>query len=433
MIDGQTEAKSDDRLTLIKDMHLNSIMKAQLTDGRIKEKERLFKSQLKKLKEFKTSSSNKNKLKKFIQDKQLIGVSNTSITPYLSATIRLLETVNKDFKKITVNDLKKYFTKMQNQKSSRGTPYSEVTLNHHKKHIKFFYKWLNGGETFPDCVKWIKDGGSKKTKLVSEDMLSTKEIELLIRNTINTRDQAIISTLYDSAARAWEFCSVQIKDVKFDKLGALMRVSGKTGVRNIRLMNSVPYLQAWLEVHPTRDNEESFLWYNIKGHKWAQINRQTLSRIVNRASIRTGKKKKINPHLFRHSRLTELAPKIPEQALKAFAGWGPDSRMAAIYIHMSGKNVDDALAKAYGLITDEESQENELTPKKCPRCKTINTPTAKYCLQCSLVLDQKEAIRIGSEQKDIDTAIAQALTDPNKLFKRMNELENKIKILSKKN
>jgi len=404
-------------------------MAKTLVDGRIKEKDRLFKSQIKKLAAFKTSPSNKKKIKDFIRDKELIGVTKTSITPYLSAVIRLLESYNKNFDKITEENLKNYFAKMQNAKSERGKPYSASSIWMHKRHVKFFYKWMNGGEIFPDKVKWIKNT-SKKTTVETEDLLHPKDIELFIRNTDNTRDQAILSVLYDSAVRADEFCNVRIKDVKFDELGALMKVTGKTGTRQVRLINSVPYLQAWLEVHPFRDKQNSFLWYNTKGHKWAQVNRQTLARIIDRAAKRAGKEGRIYPHLFRHSRLTELAAKIPEQTLKAFAGWGQDSRMAAVYIHMNGKSLDNALAKAHGIEIKEEEQETELVPKKCPRCKTTNTPTAKYCSKCSMVLDEKEAIKQGLEQKALDSAVAQALKDPNKLFERMLELEQKVKTLS---
>ena len=430
MTDGQAEAKSDDRLTFINKLLKYTYMAKNLTDGRIKEKDRLFKSQLKKLTTFKTTQPNKNKIKNFIRDKELIGVTKTSITPYLAAVIRLLENYNKNFNKITEENLKTYFSKMQNTNSERGTPYSPSSIWMHKRHIKFFYKWLNGGEIFPNKVKWIKNN-SKRTTVETEDLLSPKDVETLIRNTDNTRDQAIISVLYDSATRADEFCNVRIKDVVFDQLGALMRVTGKTGTRKVRLINSVPYLQAWLQVHPFRDKENSFFWYNTKGKKWAQVNRQTLSRIIERAVTRAGDERRIYPHLFRHSRLTELAPKIPEQALKAFAGWGQDSRMAAIYIHMNGKNLDDALAKAHGIQISEEQQENELVPKTCPRCKTSNTPTSKYCSTCSMVLDQKTAIFLD-QIKHKDDLTVKAMTEKLTLMQQsMTDIFEEIETMRK--
>lgn len=405
-------------------------MKKKLLDGREHEKEKLFKIQLKLLSKLKTSPLNKRKIKEFIRDKQLNNVSNISITPYLHALLRLLSHVNKDLKKITAKDLKAYFAKMQSTKSERGTPYSEISINNHVRGIKFFYKWFNGGKDFPKCVEWIKENGARKIKL-PDDMMTQGEVEQMIRSTHNTRDQAVISVLYDSAARAGEFCGVRIKDVEFDKLGALMRVDGKTGIRKIRLIESVPYLHAWLQVHPSRNDRNSFVWYNLKAQKWQGIDRQTLSRIIIRSVKRAKIKKRIHPHLFRHSRLTELAPKVTEQVLKAFAGWSPDSRMAAVYIHMSGKNLDIALAKAHGLEVDEKTEENKLAPIICPRCKVKNPSIAMYCSTCSMVLDQTEALKLDSEKKAIDESVAKALTNPEELFERMHAMEKKIRTLTK--
>ncbi|HLC79505.1 MAG TPA: tyrosine-type recombinase/integrase [archaeon] len=402
-----------------------------LLDGRENEKERLFKSQLRVLEESDISPENRKKIKDFIRDKQLIGVHNSSITPYLYALTRLLAHIKKDLGKISDLDLKNYFVKMQNTNSETGNPFSETTIHNHKRSLKFFYKWHNGG-TYPKCVEWVKELGHAKTKL-SEDMLTEEDIEELVKHTNNTRDQAIISVLYDSAARAGEFCNVRLKDVKFDQLGALMRVDGKTGERKIRLINSMPYIQAWIQVHPLRDDPNAFLWHNMQAHKWAEVNRQTLARILNRAAKKAKLKKRIHPHVFRHSRLTALAPKVTEQVLKSFAGWSPDSRMAAIYVHMSGKNLDLALAKAHGVQIEEEAQENKLAPKSCPRCKTKNTSTAKYCATCSMALDLETALEHHEHQKKDDLTVKTMMERMHKMQKSMEQMFEEMEEMKKEN
>jgi len=92
-----------------------------LLDGRVHEKERLFVGQMRLLDEFKTTTHNKQKIREFVQDKQVSGVVNASITPYLASLIRLFSFANKDLAKISERDLKNYFAKMQNSKSERGT------------------------------------------------------------------------------------------------------------------------------------------------------------------------------------------------------------------------------------------------------------------------------------------------------------------------
>ena len=404
--------------------------KKVLLDGRISEKERLFNSQLGVLEEIKTSKANKKLIKDFIRDKQLIGVHNSSITPYLYSLNRLMNHTKKDLVKLTAEDLKKYFSDLQTKPCATGKLFSPTSIDNHKRAIKLFFRW-HGNDKYPKCVEWIKGNNKNKTKLPT-DMITEEEIKHMIATTNNTRNQAIISVLYDSAARAGEFCGVRIKDVKFDELGAVMHVNGKTGERNIRLINSVPYLQNWLQVHPYRDEPNNFLWYNMQAHKWAEVNRQTLSRILNRAGKKAEIKKRIHPHIFRHSRLTSLAPKITEQVLKSFAGWSPDSRMATIYIHMSGKTVDLALARAQGLEINETREESQLTPFTCPRCRTKNPGTAKYCSTCSMVLDQKTAIELDLIKHKDDltvkvmteklTIMQQSMTD---IFEEIETLRHK--------
>ncbi len=45
--------------------------------------------------------------------------------------------------------------------------------------------------------------------------------------------------------------------------------------------------------------------------------------------------------MFRH-----MAKVLTEQELKAVAGWTQSSRMAAVYAHLSGRDIEAALEKA---------------------------------------------------------------------------------------
>ena len=63
------------------------------------------------------------------------------------------------------------------------------------------------------------------------------------------------------------------------------------------------------------------------------------------------KHNKIYPHLFRHSRLTELAASgySNEALLKKFAGWTPGSNMAEVYFHLDDADVKNMLLIENGL------------------------------------------------------------------------------------
>ncbi|MCX9009643.1 MAG: hypothetical protein OIN66_00850 [Candidatus Methanoperedens sp.] len=63
--------------------------------------------------------------------------------------------------------------------------------------------------------------------------------------------------------------------------------------------------------------------------------------------------------------------------------------MTRIYVHRSGKNLDDTLLKAHGLIRDNTPQDKELAPIRCPRCGTVNGATGKFCYKCGATLDKQ--------------------------------------------
>ena len=122
----------------------------------------------------------------------------------------------------------------------------------------------------------------------------------------------------------------------------------------------------------------------------------------------------VGPYLLRHSRATHLANHLTEAQMNAVLGWVQGSNMPAVYVHLSGRDVDRALLAAHGI--EEESREAKeedtaLKPIPCPRCKTVNPAGALYCSAGSLALSVK-AVELIEEDK-------------TGLIKRVEELEAK--------
>ncbi len=90
--------------------------------------------------------------------------------------------------------------------------------------------------------------------------------------------------------------------------------------------------------------------------------------------------------------------------------------MAAIYVHMSGKDTDKAVLLANGITIEKETKESSFAPINCPRCNTANPPINKLCMQCSLVLDKKEAEEILREEirkEEKNILMTKILKDPD--------------------
>ena len=176
-------------------------------------------------------------------------------------------------------------------------------------------------------------------------------------------------------------------------------------MRRVRVIGSAPYLSTWINHHPDKDNPNAYLWTSLKSENNKCISYGAVLFLLQALREKAKIKKRINPHSFRHAHLTELARcGLNEAQLKAHAGWVQGSGMAGIYIHLSGKDTDDAIMAANGIKKDiktirkEEKERKKLIPKTCPRCKKENGSTLKICEFCGAPLDLKTAIEL--DQKD---------------------------------
>jgi hypothetical protein len=98
--------------------------------------------------------------------------------------------------------------------------------------------------------------------------------------------------------------------------------------------------------------------------------------------------------------------------MKQYLGWVQGSDMAAIYVHLSGRDVDNALLRMHGIVT-EDTKDVQMSPKQCTRCNTMNSPTTKFCSKCGLALDIKAALEIEEKSSEVTMDFMQAAqSDP---------------------
>ncbi|MFX1562184.1 MAG: hypothetical protein ACFFDP_02625, partial [Promethearchaeota archaeon] len=121
------------------------------------------------------------------------------------------------------------------------------------------------------------------------------------------------------------------------------------------------------------------------------------------------------PHSFRHARSTHLASHLTEAQMKEYLGWVQSSKMASVYVHLSGRDVDKAVLKMHGIETQsDQKQDHVLVPRKCVRCNTSNPASNKFCSLCGLPLDEKastEVIEQSLTRNQADTALDKMLED----------------------
>ena len=181
---------------------------------------------------------------------------------------------------------------------------------------------------------------------------------------------------------------MRIRHIAFDEYGAVLRVSGKTGERRVRVVSSAPLIATWLTHNPYRENPDAPVWLQSGTTPFTYgAARMMLRRRAKDARL----KKRVNPHMFRHSQASVLADDLTEAQMNEYLGWKQGSKMPAIYVHLSGRNVDQKILELKGMKKHEKSAEAAAV-KGCSRCGHINPPTSKFCMKCALPLDLSAAL-----------------------------------------
>jgi len=333
-------------------------------------------------------AANRRTLEDFDQEKAAQGMAQGTRYMYLFCVTKLAKHFEgKAFAKLGKRELIEFFEKWKDYKS----PSLKVS-------IKAFYKWINKG-SYPEAVSWIKTHGFAKRKL-PEDILTQDEVKKLADSCLNPRDRALILLLYESGCRAGELIGINLKDVKFDEYGAVIMLDGKTGMRRVRVIDCVPDIKVWLNNHPRAQDPSAPLFLELRGKFNHLGNHATLANIIKAAKRRAGLKKRIHPHLFRHSRATHLAQDFTEQELKVIFGWSGGSRMPATYVHLSGADVDKKMLQKRGIVEVQTSKREELKPIICRNCNCENSATARFCTQCGIAFSLKGAFEAEKEKKD---------------------------------
>lgn len=363
----------------------------------------------------KNVSSEKNKEAIFSFEKDCIvrGITKARIIKYLYSLKLIDQYFKKDFDKVTKEDIINFVALLEKRNISEWTRHS------YKVVLKRFFKWFYQCEDeYPQIVKWIKASVNKNKKphLNQGELLIEEDVQKLIENAANLRDKAFIAILWETGCRIAEIATLTMRTVKFDEHGAILTVTGKTGTRTVRIINSTAYLTNWLNTHPAQNNDAP-IWVNIgnvnrnQQLKYSAI-RKMLNTLFNKALI----KKPCNPHTFRHSRATYLANHLTEFQMNNYFGWTQGSNMPRTYVHLSGKDIDGTLFRLNGIQDTTTKQESILKPKKCQRCNYLNSYEHRFCSKCGNVIDIKEAIKLQEETELIQQKREFSDEIMNKLF-----------------
>lgn len=341
---------------------------------------------------FSFTGANLDHVTRYVRAQELKGIAQTTIVNKLWRIYAFVKhREGKDLADVTQGGIEDYVLARKKIVSKHTLPNDIVQLRH-------FYQWFMP-ERAEELFHNIKPARPKPTMPIDQVMRAT-DVQKMLAVCSTQRDRALISLLWDSGARLGEVIALNVGSVQIDQYGAVISVDGKTGQRRIRLIDSVPDIQTWLNQHPKRTDPKAPLFINLRKPggdvRWSARGIQnSLKTIAKHAGV----EKRIYPHAFRHGRATDRASHYTEPEMRVKFGWTSGSMMPSTYVHLSGRDVEDKDLRLAGILTDDPSRnQNPLAPIDCPRCKRKNPPDAMFC-NCGMTL-REEAFKIVEEAED---------------------------------
>lgn len=370
----------------------------------------------------KISSVNLKLLNEFDEFNQTKQLTINSRFNYLKLLTLVSRKTNKDISKLDRKDITKFIANLRNQNplsKSYGKQLSKETIWNYQTCLIEFYKYLERND-LAEFIKSIRVKKARNGKLKREDVLTQEEIKLMINTARTLRDKCLIWVLYESCQRLSSIAELRIKDVTFDEYGCKLKLRvGKTEETKgstAYLIDSSPLLKQYIEQHPYKDDPEMPLWLHSVSQDYRTMDKEApmsldgIYTMIKNVSKKSGIKKRIFPHLFRHSRITHLLLQGTPAPLVTQISKHADIQQLNRYGHLVTEDARNFLLKQKGLIEVNESNEKEvLSLKICPRCKFKNSYSNKYCDKCWIPLTQQAILEKDNEEQELKLKLIQFL------------------------
>ena len=244
---------------------------------------------------------------------------------------------------------------------------SDNTVNQRLAAIHSFIKYVI--MIHPECIydfQRILHIKFRKTKQNIINFLTEEQMKELLsvpdcRDKKGLRDQALLSLLYDSAARVQELIHLKVKDIRYTKNGNVTLTGKGNKVRVVPISdNTVAILRKYIKTYGLTNKYENYLF----NHQGREFTRQGITYIINKYSRSIIKKYnikfKITPHIFRHSKsMHMLHSGINLYYIKEILGHSNLTTTEKFYVKADADYKRKELYKMNNLIKESNDQEEK--------------------------------------------------------------------------
>jgi integrase len=401
-----------------------------MEDIDIHNREQRIKSLMARIKASDILDENKEAIYKYKKYCEAQGLTVSRVEKLTQSLYQLAKEINKPFSKFKKEDIINLMAFIEKSK------WSDWTKSDFKKIFKrFYYKFLKGCEDYPSEAKLIKAKEPGK-KIKAKDLLTVDEVRLIASSTENPMYRALVLAMVERGIEVGAILTCRISDLRFDENGCWLYTrckKTKYRERDVRLINSSPALRQWYDVlkEKLKDKEnidDMPLWVDNNG---SSLKYQTFRKWLKKSAKSCGIKKRVYPHLLRHTGITEMIKQgIPESVIKAQVGHSPKSNVIADYISLASSDVDDALLEANGI--KKKDTKKVLRKRVCLRCHEENSPEKETCTRCGTLLDPEKLFMLEEKRHELEQKIdsiypvLKMLGDNPELIDQLPTLINKL-------
>jgi integrase len=340
---------------------------------------------------------------KFIKYRDNVGAARNTLRTYayhLKLFFQYLDQCNMDYMDIDIDKMANFVGWLQKPDESLKVRYMSIqeskrsnkTINSIINTVLIFYDYLTRHEEYqtslPDSLRkqmsYSKKGYKDflyhvnkeksftanfiklKVSKTRPKILSKEQIQLLLNSCTNKRDYFLLKLLWESSARIGEALSLWIEDfniaesrIEIKDRGELENYAEIKTVNSPRVIDVTPelmneFMDYIAEIH-SDEVDTNFVFIKLSGEsKYKPMEYQDVVSLFNRLYKKTGLD--VNPHMLRHSSLTELKRLGWEgEFLRVRAGHKNIQTTLQMYVHPN----DDDLRKEW-----ENVQKNMLLKDK---------------------------------------------------------------------
>src|SRR6516164_2193622 len=168
-------------------------------------------------------------------------------------------------------------------------------------------------------------------------VLSEEEVARLIESAITSYHRVILMTLYGTGLRREELCRLKVSDIDSQRMVVQVRQGKGNKDRDVTLS---PRLLEVLRAYWKWRKPKTYLFPSLYRKRPEQpIDSKTVWHAVREAARRAGIKKKVSPHLLRHSWATHLLERGTDlKTIQVLLGH-VDLESTTIYLHLSQRHL----------------------------------------------------------------------------------------------